>query len=280
MTMKNCVLARGTVILALLTLLVALPQALAFAGDPGDVDKERHVIEKVIEIYAFAGCDDGDEDCEEGIVWVMENDSSNPDGPQVRVLRGPGPHMLRGKRGFLGVGFMPLNQELLDHYRVSSDGGVLVATVEKDSPAERAGVRVGDVLTSIDGDEVGSGNVLRRAIAAKKDGDAVDLEIWRDGRPSNLTATIEERERPQFDLGGMMFPGGEENRFLFQLDPDTLADAQEQLGHVLEMPEFSARLHSLGADREGLTKRLQQVEKQLEELQQRLQEMLAAEKDR
>ncbi len=275
MTVKSRLRLQMTAILVFLTLAAALPLAFAL---PGDADKERHVVKKVIKIDATANCEDGDEDCD-AMVWVMEDDSENPDGPQVRVLRGPGPHMLTGRGGFLGVGFTALNEPLLQHFRVSADGGVLIASVEEKSPAERAGLRVGDILTAVDGDEIGSGTRLRRVIAGKKDGDVVNLEVWREGRVQTMTATIEERERPQFDLGGMMFPGGDENSFFFQLDPDTLADAQKQLGHVLEIPEFGERLHTFHMGQDGLRERLQQVEAQLEQLQERLQELLAKEED-
>src|SRR5262245_50302044 len=57
-------------------------------------------------------------------------------------------------RGYLGVGLTDLTPELRTHFGAPEDAGVMVSKVEPGSPADKAGIKVGDVLASIDGKEV------------------------------------------------------------------------------------------------------------------------------
>ncbi len=95
--------------------------------------------------------------------------------------------------GFLGVELMPLSPELRVHFGVPEDAGVMVARVLEDSPAFRAGLQVGDVITAVAGEKVDSPMALARPIRAAEEGATVDLEVWRDGRVQTVTATVERR---------------------------------------------------------------------------------------
>lgn len=111
------------------------------------------------------------------------------------VIKGPwGGHGHHGSGAFLGVYLTELTPELREHFGAPEDAGVMVSRVVSDSPAERAGVRVGDILTRVNADEVGSSRALKHSILGHDDGDTVDLEVWRDGRIETLAATLEVRE--------------------------------------------------------------------------------------
>ena len=97
-------------------------------------------------------------------------------------------------RGFLGVQVLELTPELLSHYGVGTEGGVLVSRVEVDSPAENAGMAVGDVLVEVAGQPVSSMWDLRRHLAPHQAGDQVGLLVFRDGSPQELKAVVVERE--------------------------------------------------------------------------------------
>jgi predicted metalloprotease with PDZ domain len=75
---------------------------------------------------------------------------------------------------------------------------VLIARIEEESPAAQAGLRVGDIVTSVDGEEVASAGELRRAIASRDAGDEVTIELYRDGRLEQVTASLGKREPPDF----------------------------------------------------------------------------------
>jgi hypothetical protein len=95
---------------------------------------------------------------------------------------------------FLGVQLTDLTPDLRRHFGVPDDQGVLVAKVVEDSPAARAGIQVGDILTAIDGESVASASALSRAVGKREPGAPVQLELWRDGRIESLAATLEEPE--------------------------------------------------------------------------------------
>jgi len=98
---------------------------------------------------------------------------------------------LLNSRGRLGVTVSELTPQLANYF--GAKDGVLVATVTDDSPAARAGLRAGDVITTINGERVRSHEDLVRALGDVKDGGEVTIGIVRDKRESTLTAKIESR---------------------------------------------------------------------------------------
>ena len=68
--------------------------------------------------------------------------------------------------------------------------GALVSQVVEGSPAARAGLRVGDVITAVNGQAVKSNSELRNAIGLLQVGDHADIELVRDGKPMRVTAVI------------------------------------------------------------------------------------------
>ena len=70
----------------------------------------------------------------------------------------------------------------------------MVAKVVDDSPAFRAGLVAGDIITRIDGESVASAGSLARSIRSRDEGEIVDLEIWRDGSAELLQATLDRRQ--------------------------------------------------------------------------------------
>lgn len=99
-------------------------------------------------------------------------------------------YRLHGAEGYLGVHLTGLTPELRQHFGAPEGSGVLISRVEPASPAEEAGLRVGDVLTSVDGERIGSAGKLRRAFRGKNEGTLVTLEVYRDGRLEQLSATL------------------------------------------------------------------------------------------
>ncbi len=95
-----------------------------------------------------------------------------------------------GTRGRLGVQVQPLNEQLGEYFG-ATDGGVLVSGVTADSPAAKAGVKAGDVITKINGEAVKDTGDLLGALADVNEDGAVTLDIVRDKKSSTLKATIE-----------------------------------------------------------------------------------------
>ena len=92
-------------------------------------------------------------------------------------------------RGRLGAQVQPLGGELAEYFG-ARDGGVLVAGVTADSPAAKAGLKAGDVITKVNGAAVKDTGDLMDALADVKDDGAVTLDIVRDKKASTVKATL------------------------------------------------------------------------------------------
>ena len=84
------------------------------------------------------------------------------------------------QRGRIGVVIQQVNKDLAGSFGLDRARGALVSSVEKASPAETAGLRVGDVILSVDGRQVDQSTDLPRMIGEGRPGTEVKLEIWRD----------------------------------------------------------------------------------------------------
>jgi S1-C subfamily serine protease len=85
------------------------------------------------------------------------------------------------EHAFLGVTPVTLTSQLAERFGIDADGGVLVLEVQPGGPADAAGVRAGDVVTGIEGDEVRELGDLLGALRARDPGDDVQLTVLRDG---------------------------------------------------------------------------------------------------
>lgn len=97
---------------------------------------------------------------------------------------------MTSEHGRLGVMVMSLTTELRQHFGAPPDRGLLVARVEPGSAAARAGVTVGDVITTVDGHPVRDALEVISAIAPVAKGATVTLDLVRNGRPVRLAATM------------------------------------------------------------------------------------------
>lgn len=105
------------------------------------------------------------------------------------------------KRGYLGVALNPLSAELQKHFGAPEGSGVMVGSVVEGSPAHSAGLKVGDVITAIDGNEVGSPSDVQRIIREKEEGETATIALVRGGVPSTVEATAGVKEMQEFDIG-------------------------------------------------------------------------------
>ena len=97
------------------------------------------------------------------------------------------------KRGRLGFSAQDLTPALAEAFGISRHKGVVVARVETDSPADKAGMKVGDVIIGVNGREVQSSAQVRNKIGLLRIGNPVKISILRNGKPHTLTATIEDQ---------------------------------------------------------------------------------------
>lgn len=99
----------------------------------------------------------------------------------------------------IGVSTMQLNKQLAEHFGVGSGKGVLVTEVSENSPAAKAGIKAGDVIIAVDGEEVDQVGDLSRAINKKKEGE-ITLTVIRNRGQQTIRVTPEEQK------GGFLAP--------------------------------------------------------------------------
>lgn len=111
---------------------------------------------------------------------------SNLAKPVVDALKADG----RIERGWLGVSLQPMTNELADGLGLSKEEGALIAAVEPKSPAEKAGLKAGDVVLEADGKPIKDSRDLARHVGFVKPGNEVDLAVWREGRRRTIEVAV------------------------------------------------------------------------------------------
>ena len=123
--------------------------------------------------------------------------------------------------------------------------GVLVQEVQPGGPADKAGLKPGDIITSVDGRAVKDGDDLVNEIASRRPGSTIRLGFVRDGKPTDTTVTIGDRDKVFADLGNPQTPQ----------NPETSGDAGEtKLGLVVRdaSPTIAGKIHSPGVEIESV----------------------------
>ena len=109
--------------------------------------------------------------------------------PVIEQLRGGG----KVRRGYLGVSIQPLRDDIADGLGLPHNRGEIVADVSAGGPGARASIRRGDVIVRVAGVEVTPDTTLSYTVANQKIGAPITIELLRDGKRLNLTATLGER---------------------------------------------------------------------------------------
>ncbi len=94
------------------------------------------------------------------------------------------------QRGKLGVTIQDVNQSLADTFGLAKPAGALVSSVEKGSPAAKAGLEPGDVILGIDGKAIDNSGELPAAVATKQPGESARLQVWRKGDTRNIDVKV------------------------------------------------------------------------------------------
>jgi len=101
------------------------------------------------------------------------------------------------RRGLLGVTTQDLTPDLINAFNLANKNGAVVSRIENNSPAAKAGLEPGDIITSINGKEIKGSAEIRNLIGMMQIGDKVDIEYIRSGVKKQATAEIGKPVRPQ-----------------------------------------------------------------------------------
>jgi serine protease Do len=99
-------------------------------------------------------------------------------------------------RGRLGVSVQDMTQALANSFGLKTVAGALVGSVEKDSPAAKAGLESGDIIVGINGKKVDRSSDLPAQVASMEPGTVAKLDVIRNGSPKSLSVTLGELKEP------------------------------------------------------------------------------------
>jgi serine protease Do len=100
-------------------------------------------------------------------------------------------------RPWLGIGAITVDNMVASWYNLAVDKGVLIANVVADSPAEAAGLKEGDIITTIDGKEIDNASDLVQLINSYEIGQKIEITFWRGQATNSTSLTLGESPPPQ-----------------------------------------------------------------------------------
>jgi hypothetical protein len=212
-----------------------------------------------------------------------------PDERRVLIWRDEGEHLVEleaglSRRGFLGITMLDLTPELRRHFGVPADRGIMISRVVDESPAQLAGLQPADILTSVDGEPLPAGLHLSMSVAQAAEGDAIDLEYWREGRPAKVNVKLEVRERSQFDISPLierrihvrsprMLELHQGLHGEIEVDDEWIEQVVGNVGERFTESTFVEQLEAMRRERSDLHEQLQQMEERLQELEAELEKL-------
>jgi hypothetical protein len=198
----------------------------------------------------------------DAMAWHMKD---NDDIKKIKIIKKhkmmDKPFLIDEKVGFLGVQIQDLSEQLSGYFKVKDGNGVLVSEVVEDSPANKAGLKAGDIITKIDDKDIENAGDLTTTIRGHEPETKVSVSVIRDGKKKKLKATLGESEQDFFykfgNLENFKYPGNK-HKMLLKMHPEGLEDFE---------------FHGFPFDREEFKEQMDELRKQMQELKLELKEL-------
>jgi membrane-associated protease RseP (regulator of RpoE activity) len=190
-----------------------------------------------------------------------------------------------GDRAYLGVRIQGLSSDLGDYFGVDEGEGVLVLEVVDDSPAEDAGLKPGDVILEIDGEEMEDASDLVEYIGEQEPGDDIEITFKRKRRTRTLEVELGEQESPFEETGEWLDKSGGKRRIRIRTEPGEMGFKTYKVPgkhgdvRIITIPDKDAVLEELEdihideIDMDDLREEMENLKKELHELQKELQKL-------
>jgi len=139
-------------------------------------------------------------------------------------------------RKFIGVGVQELNPELSEYFGIDKGTGILVSSIDKDGPADKAGLKVGDVITAVDGNRMERSQDLVSLIQDKEKGEKISIEYLRNKKKRTVEVEVEMEEG---ENNAAFFSSGDPQQYLgtwrnymdtFETQSKKLAETYKKMG--------------------------------------------------
>jgi membrane-associated protease RseP (regulator of RpoE activity) len=164
----------------------------------------------------------------------------------------------------IGVELQELDSDLAGYFQAKPGSGVLITRVEPNSPAQKAGLKSGDVITEFNGVKVTTPDQVRDALDEVKDGSSVEMTVLRHGKEEKISVTPEQ-------FGGhmmrqMVLPKVEELRNL-QENPE-FRQSMDRLKQ--EMEQLKSEMKNLKLHEEDMQKLKEEIQKEMQKFREEL----------
>ena len=114
------------------------------------------------------------------------------------------------QRGWLGVSIQDIDENTAKALGLETTKGALISSVMEGQPAAKAGIKTGDVITSVSGQKVDNANDLLRRVAALRPGESAEVVVMRKGSPVTVSVTLGERDAKKLAQSGRGQEGEDE----------------------------------------------------------------------
>lgn len=164
--------------------------------------------------------------------------------------------------GYIGVGLTNLTPQLGDYFGVEKGNGALITEVMKDSPAKEAGLRAGDVIVSIDGEQVEDIEDVQDIIGEKEPGDKVTITVVRQKKEKEFTVEVGEGDEDE-----------DVYSFHQMFDPDVYFNFPKMKGRFFPFPPFPTLNMDEDFDQGELEEQMEKLRDELRSLQKEMKEI-------
>ncbi|HET6372449.1 MAG TPA: PDZ domain-containing protein [Candidatus Polarisedimenticolia bacterium] len=127
------------------------------------------------------------------MVWQSDDDDDDDEEGQPSAHSHSHTFVLGGSSTFIGVELHPMSKDLRAYFKAPRDTGILVNRVIEDTPAERAGMKAGDVIIAVDGHDVSDHGDIGEALSDHEAGDTVVVRVLRDGSEKSFDVKLADR---------------------------------------------------------------------------------------
>lgn len=156
-----------------------------------------------------------------------------------------GPDSYWGEQTWLGVHVQPLTDQLREFFEVRNSAGVLVSEVVEDSPADKAGLKAGDVIVKVEREKMEETDDLVEVIRKSDTGDEVTIKIIRDGKRETITATLDSRETDRRPAVAWFHGDDEEDFDVFHMPKLSVPGSDDYKSLKEELNELREELKEL-----------------------------------
>jgi serine protease Do len=164
---------------------------------------------------------------------------------------------------YIGVDLVDLSPQLASYFGLERDGGALVSEVSEDSPAEKAGIKAGDVIIAVGDDEVTGYGDVGEFIREMNPGDSVTVKVLRDKKELSLAVVVGKRDDEAFGYIHQYKPGSGYDIYLPKVKRQ-LRGSYDNLGVYFDKDKLDDEMTRLRKEMQKMQEELKEIKRKME----------------